>query len=982
MNNFARWTGCLLWALLTVAVSATARPIGEYSLAYLDMSTGLPANFVDDIYEDSQGFVWICTQGGGLARYDGYGYRYMYAGGQGLSMRSNSCRNVVEDAYKRLWVSFDECTQVIDLRTMTIIVPPTKTPQLGQRLERALNEPGMRNYLDSKGVLWIATKRYIRRLLMDEQGVITGIEECPVTSNTPDIALCDVNGDGSVWTHYDAKLWQITPRGGKLLARNLSSLYPETTGRFVTCILRFGGVTWFASNEGLFCSDGRRWDASSGLLHSFVNTLAVAPDGRLMIGTLGGISLLDVRHGGHITQWNTLSPVNRLSSNFVNCVFCKHGQIWVGTESGGIVKLSPRQLELVNYTHQDSQPGSLSRNAVNAMYVEPDGTLWVGTVEGGLNRKEPGSGLFTHYTAQNSGLSHNSVAALAADKKGGLWIGTWAQGVNYMPLNRPGEITPLAMDETYRRLTRFVGALAYDSINDGLWIGTNDGLFFYDFRGRRMMDPFEGCREIRGCIGSLVTKDGELWMGCLEGVVRVNLKRKVKGKFDWKHYRTKLDDPKSGVQEKITAFCQTADGTLWLGSGGYGLYRMEREKGGEPRFHNITINHGLANNMVRGIVADQRGLLWITTENGLSVYNTKTGAITNYGEDDGLACAQFYYNSAAISPNGTIYLGSEQGLTEVKGIDIKGIGHGKLTFTRLIVDNQEVNAGKYLDQDISIAKRVNLGESNRSFTIDFSALNYGSEMHGTYSYRMKGFEEEWTQLPSGEHSVRYTALPSGDYEFEVKYNCGLSDEEQYASIGVHVSPYFWKSWWFLTLLAMALIALGTYLYKRRLEIIRQREVQKLYTPIQAALMESDAPDKLQLRIKSILDNQKLFTQSRDKIAEEDRKDVARKIKPFMEVLMKVMEANYDNSEFGVQELASAMNMSRATLNKKLYAEAGTSVSQFMRNYRLSVAKKMLEDNTANRHVSEIAYRVGFNDPKYFTRCFTKEYGFSPSSYKV
>lgn len=77
-----------------------------------------------------------------------------------------------------------------------------------------------------------------------------------------------------------------------------------------------------------------------------------------------------------------------------------------------------------------------------------------------------------------------------------------------------------------------------------------------------------------------------------------------------------------------------------------------------------------------------------------------------------------------------------------------------------------------------------------------------------------------------------------------------------------------------------------------------------------------------------------------------------------------------------------MNMSRATLNKKLYAEAGTSVSQFMRSYRLSVAKKMLEDNTANRHVSEIAYRVGFNDPKYFTRCFTKEYGFSPSSYKV
>lgn len=982
MNNTIRRMGILLWALLAVTSVVSAKSIDEYDLAYLDMKSGLPSNFVDDIYEDSQGFVWICTQGGGLARYDGYAFRYMYAGGEGLSLRSNSCRNVVEDPYKRLWVSFDECTEVIDLRTMSAVVPPAENPQLAQRLARAFQEPGMRNYVDSRGFLWMATQRHIYRLRMDTRGVITGMEELRVTLGTPDIALCDVNGDGTIWTHYGSRLWQIFPRDGKLVAKDLSSLYPATTGKFVTCILRFGGQTWFASNEGLFCGDGRKWDNTSGLLHSFVNTLGVSPDGRLMVGTLGGISFLDIRRGGKLAHWTSLSPVNRLSSNFVNCILCKHGQIWVGTESGGIVKLSPRQLDLTNYTHRDDQPGSISRNAVNAMYAEPDGTLWIGTVEGGLNRKSPGSSRFDHYTTQNSGLSHNCVSGLTTDKRGVLWIATWAGGVNYMPLSRPGQITPLPMDEPYRRLTRFVGALAYDPINDILWIGANEGLYYYDFRAQRVEEPFEGCGGIRGCIGSIVTKDGELWMGCLEGMVVVDLKSRAKGKFKWKQYRTKLDNPDSGTQEKITAFCQAADGSLWLGSSGYGLYHMTRGKNGEPVFKNFTFNHGLANNMVRGITADRRGLLWITTENGLSVYNTKTGAITNFGEEDGLASAQFYYNSAITTPQGIVCLGSEKGLTEVRGIDVNGLAHGRLTFTRLTVDNQEVSAGKYLDRDISIAKRVNLGEGNRSFSIDFSALNYGSGMHGTYSYRMKGFEEDWIQLPPGDHGVRYTTLPAGDYKFEVKYNSGLGGEEQYISIDVHVAPYFWKSWWFLTLLFLALAALVTYLYKRRVETLRQREVRKLYTPIQAALMESDDPDKLQLRIKGILDNQKLFTKSWDKSAAEDKREVARKIKPFMEVVMNAMEANYGNSEFGVQELAAAMNMSRATLSKKLYAETGSSVSQFMRGYRLGVAKKILEDNTANLHVSEIAYRVGFNDPKYFTRCFTKEYGFSPSSYKV
>ena len=101
----------------------------------------------------------------------------------------------------------------------------------------------------------------------------------------------------------------------------------------------------------------------------------------------------------------------------------------------------------------------------------------------------------------------------------------------------------------------------------------------------------------------------------------------------------------------------------------------------------------------------------------------------------------------------------------------------------------------------------------------------------------------------------------------------------------------------------------------------------------------------------------------------------------MDIVMEVMEKNYDNSEFGVQELADEMRMNRSVLSKKLNAEAGQPTAQFIRNYRLDIAKKMITEKVANRNITEIAYRVGFNDPKYFTRCFTKQYGVSPSSYK-
>jgi AraC-like DNA-binding protein len=209
---------------------------------------------------------------------------------------------------------------------------------------------------------------------------------------------------------------------------------------------------------------------------------------------------------------------------------------------------------------------------------------------------------------------------------------------------------------------------------------------------------------------------------------------------------------------------------------------------------------------------------------------------------------------------------------------------------------------------------------------------------------------------------------------------GEGDEPQTASIQVQVAPYFWKSWWFVLLCLVLLSALSVWYYHRRLDLWRQQEAEKLLLPIRRVLDESEAPEQLQSRIQTILDNHERLQKSYRRSVEADKQEVMRTKKSFMERATDVVEQNYTNSEFGINEFAEALGMSKSLVSKRLNAETGQSTSQFIRNYRLTIAKKLLLENWANRNITEIAYKVGFNDPKYFTRCFTRHFGTSPSSY--
>lgn len=961
--------------MLSLTVWASGNILTErYNLSYINLENGLPHNNVSSLFTDSNGFLWIATYGGGLVRYDGYG---MMA--PALGLKSLSCKSIAEDRFKRLWVTFDEGTDIIDLHTMLPVLPKSDKADIAS----LLSQPGVKCYCDSYGSIWLITTTHVNLIKFAEDGSVKHVSSYRYRGNTPEICIRDIDGNGKPWVGIDYGIYRMAEKDGRLVREEISPILQPLHGLYITDVLKRGNTILLTTNHGIYRYEPylQRLERApiGNLSHEFLSSMALMPDNTLLVGSLRGVNIYD-DYSDTFTAWTQASDPP-LKNDFVHSLLVDGKLIYVGTEAGGVIRLVPRQLMLQNSVHTQD-PGSLSPHPVNAMYAASDGTLWVGTVEGGLNRRVKGERSFSHYTTANSALPHNSVSTLVADRYGRLWIGTWGGGLCWIDMKHPQSIVRLELPPEQTQLTNYIGAMAYDAINDGMWVGSNDGLFFYSFKTKQLIEPFEECQLIRGCIGSIVTRDGHLWMGCMQGVVVVDLKSEKNGQFKTRNIRHLLSDPTSKIVDKISSFCEASDGTLWLGSNGYGLYKRVVDKGGKEHFDVLTQADGLVYNGVKGIVEDRNGRLWITTQNGLSVYDSKLQAFTNYSQYDGLISPHFYWNSAVKDVSGTICLGSEAGLIEMLSDNTDTHYHGHLTFTHLMVDNQDAIAGSdYLNEDISVAKTIWLKEGHRSFSIDFSALDYGYEMQGVYSYRMKGFDNDWVVLKPGEHSVRYSALPAGNYTFEVNYkSVQTAGDGNTISIEVVVKPYFWRSWWFRLLLSVLFVVLIIYLYNRWMIVVKRREAEQLYNPIRKVLEESDDPRQLQTRIQNILDNQQRYKQSVTKSVEADREVVMKSTRPFMERVMEIMETHYMDSEFGVQEFCDALGMSRSVASKHLNAEAGLPVGQFIRNYRLNMAKEMLSSKTGNRNITEIAYAVGFNDPKYFTRCFTKLYGMNPSSW--
>ena len=983
----------LLFHAHALNCSAQGSFAGSHLSKFIGISEGLPSNFVDDIMFDDAGFMWVATSGGGLCRYDGYEFIVM-ATGMEYELKSNFVRNVVEDRFHRLWIGTEWGIEVFDLMNSCMVsVPGTE----GTPFE--LFQGGSCAYLtlDAQGCVWAKTGRTMIRIELDDNGNARRVDRLDNPGmEQPAMVFKDVEKNGTVWIGMGGTIYRIRFADGGLNCVPVLQGFGYNPESLVTDFIVKDQDVWIATIEGLY-----RYNLPTGLWkqyttdpyndkslsQNYISGLALTSDNTLVAISLKGANFYRPIDDS-FERLSSDSGIEGcgLSSNFLNCVSVRGDDVWFGTESAGLVQLKTKRLAISNFRHEPLNPSSIGPNPVNAVCQTRDGMLWIGNVEGGLSYTMNPEDGFSHIAAGNGSISHNSVSAIASDSKGNLWVGTWGGGVDVLSGKSPFArvAKPMWLGPQSDRIDH-VGAIEPDTLNNLMWIGCNSGIYYCDLSSPSYDVYAAFDDQPTGCIGSCIDSEGQLWIGSQNGVHVIDLKsaRRSGGRlvFDYTNLREKLDEPGSGVPDKIVSIIQSKDGTIWLGSNGNGIYKTEEGLSGDLSFRNIGMRDGLISNVVRCLEEDEWGNIWISTGNGLSMLSPGTMQFLNYSVEQGLLSSQFYLNASCVCADGSLCFGTVDGLSVIEpSLSSYQYPPLNLYLTKTSVDGV-VNYSPYTSV-------VTLHERDRSLVFSFSTLNYATNSRFRYMYRMDGIDSRWYMVGTSDNTITYPSLPAGDYTLQVKAMGAPGSAADMIGLPIHVKPYFRHT--IVAKLLLLFVVWGMILiwHKRRTRFLvkqkellqrtvdeRTREINNQRILIEQKAEELDRQNAVLKHEVEELAGNRLIIALNPSVPENNRDD------DFKTKVMEVLKSSYSNPDLDVALFCDRMGMSKTSLNKKLQDSMGHSVTELIRTYRLTVAHEMIVNNrqTGLKNISEIAYECGFNDPKYFTRCFSKEFGVAPSA---
>ncbi|MCJ8271076.1 MAG: hypothetical protein MJK04_16950, partial [Psychrosphaera sp.] len=223
--------------------------------------------------------------------------------------------------------------------------------------------------------------------------------------------------------------------------------------------------------------------------------------------------------------------------------------------------------------HQATDPGSLSHNVVSSLFEDSQGTLWVGTYGGGLNRYQTQQNRFTHFNhdlADLNSLSDDVIMSIYEDKQGAIWVGTQAGGLNKLDTQR----------QAFGHVKRH--ATSPDSLsNNNVWSLYKDS-------------------------------KGILWVGTDGGLNRYNAETQ-----DFSHFKHQPAKQHSLSSNFINSIVEDREGTLWIGSYGGGLNKYNRDTQRFEHFkHDSSDLNSLSDNLVITLLKDSKNTLWVGTKGG------------------------------------------------------------------------------------------------------------------------------------------------------------------------------------------------------------------------------------------------------------------------------------------------------------------------------------------------------------------------------
>lgn len=788
--------------------------------------TSLSNNNILALFQDQEGSIWIGTNGSGLDRYDQQngGFVHYRANKEDPHSLSNDfILNISEDRSGNLWIG----TSGGGLNRFDRQNNRFTTYQFDKQDPGSLSGNRVLGlYADPMGMLWVATEG--------------GLDQYDYQSDR--------------FTHVE----QIASLPMKFRFNELAPMLRDQAG--LLWVGTSQGVIRLHPEDGSYTVFEHDPEDENSLSDNEVRSIHVDGFGALWIGTYGGgLNLFDSQHNTFTRfQYDRLNP-DSLSSNFVYKIYeDQGGLLWIGTFGGG-VNIFDRNLErFAHYFAEPNNPNSLSENSIFDMHEDQQGFLWIASYGGGLNRFDPESGHFLHFKHDPNdpgSLADNEVWAVYQDQQGEIWVGTNSGLDRFDPTKQqfthyrhePGN--PVSLSNN-------VAMAVVEDQQQGIWIGSEHGLNLYiqdEDNFRRYVhepdDPNSLSNDSVWCL--LVDSQNTLWIGTNGGGLnRLNIET---GAFS--SFQNDPENPNSLSHNTVLAIYEDHLGRIWVGTWGGGLNQLDRQSGAITRY---TEKNGLPNDVVYGILEDQDGYLWISTNKGLSRFDPANEIFKNFSAVDGLQSNEFNLNAHVKTREGELYFGGINGLTRFYPSQITTSTHiPAITISAMSVNNRVYR------EDLTDNDEIRLGYQDNFLSFDFVLLDYRAPQNNQFTYKMVGIDQDWVNAGTRRHAD-YPNLPAGNYTFQVK---GANSEgvwnEQGSAVRITITPPLWGTWWFRGGLIL-LLGIGVFTgyrlrvqgieaKRRELELQVEERTQALaaLNEIAATVSESLDPDET---LKSALDH--------------------------------------------------------------------------------------------------------------------------------
>ena len=811
----------LLCLLLLPLFAQAARQ--DYHFRVLDSRSGLAQNTVNALLQDSRGFVWIGTEGG-LHRYDGYQLRlFLHDPDDPTSLPESFITALAEDDAGRLWVGTNtRFLASIDLASGRIARHLLVRSEGGtghrDRVTGLLHQPGVG--------LWVSTGQGVELFHPD-----TGLRERRLSfdgeiEGSLRLAGLALQGDGSVLAATHEGLFLFAP--GATLPRRLG---PRQ--RLHALALQAADGAWVGADDGLY-----RWRRGERepqrvwpLQGPGVPVRAIAVDAQQQLWLAlhnGGLLRLDPATGDTLNLRHDPDLEQSLHEDRVaRLMISRSGLLWIGGEARGVATTRPEGALFSRISETRSELAPVQVNNIRTLHEDLEGELWLGTEGRGLVRLVgPQMEFESHYAPLRAALPRGGmdpsirVFGIADAGEGRLWVSSDLGLFEYDPARRsarlrelplaPGRPTPVS---DLRHLLR---------ARDGrLWITTfSDGLLAWDTASgehrwyRHMPD------DLATLSHPLVTyvledREGAIWAGTLEGLNRID---PASGQVQ----RLLHDpaDPNSLSGNLVRHLFQDPEGQLWVSTHS-GLNRLQWLPEGGLRVTRYGTARGLATPTVYAALMDARGRVWLSGNSGLARLDPKVGDVVRYELQDGLQDLEF--NGAAALPlrDGRLAFGG------VRGLNLLDPRRFVPSAYDPPVQLTSIGVGRRLQPvaGLDMPTELRFAQAEQVLRVEFAALDFSFPERNRFRYRLEGFDEDWSDTGT-RNSATYTNLAAGHYTLRVQgsnRDGRVSRDE--AVLAIEVVPPAWASVpAYIAYALSAIVLLVLWLRAQRRERARERQL--------------------------------------------------------------------------------------------------------------------------------------------------------------